>query len=87
MLTLTEVMEYMKDGYNITEFITIREGNKESKKSEFLAYFYTKDNSKGRWLAISNCILEDFENYLSVHKPEFIDEFSLILAQRKLEQE
>ena len=29
MLTLTEVMEYMKDGYNITEFITIREGNKE----------------------------------------------------------
>lgn len=61
--------------------------NKESKKSEFLAYFYTTDNSKGRWLAISNCILEDFENYLSVHKPEFIDEFSIILAQRKLEQE
>ena len=29
MLTLTEVMEYMKDGYNITEFITVREGNKE----------------------------------------------------------
>ena len=29
MLTLTEVMEYMKDGYNITEFITIREGHKE----------------------------------------------------------
>ena len=29
MLTLTEVMEHMKDGYNITEFITIREGNKE----------------------------------------------------------
>lgn len=37
MLTLTEVMEYMKDGYNITEFITIREGNKESKKSEFFS--------------------------------------------------
>ena len=29
MLTLTEVMEHMKDGYNITEFITIREGDKE----------------------------------------------------------
>ena len=29
MLTLTEVMEYMKDGYNITDFITVREGNKE----------------------------------------------------------
>ena len=30
MLTLTEVMEHMKDGYNITEFITIREGTKNT---------------------------------------------------------
>lgn len=30
MLTLTEVMEHMKDGYNITESITIREGHKEN---------------------------------------------------------
>lgn len=28
-MTLTEVIEQMKDGYNITEFITIREGHKE----------------------------------------------------------
>ena len=28
-MTLTEVIEQMKDGYNITEFITVREGHKE----------------------------------------------------------
>ena len=29
IMTLTEVIEQMKDGYNITEFITVREGHKE----------------------------------------------------------
>ena len=43
----------------------------------------------GKTYAILKYISEhkDFENYLSIHKPEFIDEFSIILAQRKLEQE
>ena len=28
-MTLSEVIEQLKDGYNITDFITVREGNKE----------------------------------------------------------
>ncbi len=28
-MNLTEVTERMKDGYNITEFITVREGHKK----------------------------------------------------------
>ena len=43
MLTLTEVMEYMKDGYNITEFITIREWNKEYN----IDRVYLEDSSDG----------------------------------------
>ena len=43
MLTLTEVMEHMKDGYNITEFITVREGNKEYN----IDHVYLEDFSDG----------------------------------------
>ena len=28
-MTLTEVIEQLKDGYNITDFITVREGHKK----------------------------------------------------------
>ena len=42
-MNLTEVTERMKDGYNITEFITVREGNKEYS----IDHIYLEDFSDG----------------------------------------
>lgn len=53
-MNLTQVMEYMKDGYNITEFITVRMGDKEYS----IDRVYIEDFSDGLYQIVLN-IKED----------------------------